>query len=146
MNSIISSEAQLENLLRRLSSLRLMRLPENCELSTPQVGILFLVRRSPGSGVVEIADELGVTGPTVSVAVRRLIKDGWLEQRTDPNDRRAKPLYLTEKSESLLGELRTYQKHAMKLFISGLEVQEQDMFLTLFDKALCAVEEKFDVD
>lgn len=146
MNAIISSEAQLENLLRRLASLRLMRLPKDCELSTPQVGILFWVRRSPGSGVLEIADELGVTGPTVSVAVRRLIKDGWLEQRTDPKDRRAKPLFLTGKSETLLEELRTYQKQALKLFISGLEQQEQQTFLSLFDKALNAVEEKFDLD
>ena len=146
MNSIISSEAQLENLLQRLASLRLMRLPKECELSTPQVGILFWVRHAPGSGVLEIADELGVTGPTISVAVRRLIKEDWLEQRSDPNDRRAKPLYLTKKSELLLEELRTHQKQAMKLFMSGLEHPEQEAFLTLFDKALSAVEEKFDLD
>lgn len=146
MSSAITQEARLEIILKRLASLKLMRPPASCELSPPQIGILFMVRRSPGCGVLELADELGVTGPTISVAVRRLVKNGWLEQRIDPADRRAKPLYLTKKSEALLDELRIYQRRTLKLFMSGLEAKEQEDFLFLFDKALIVVEENFNSD
>jgi len=146
MDSSVTQEARLEKLLQRLASLKLMRPPSSCELTPPQIGILFLVRRSPGCGVLELADELGVTGPTISVAVSRLVKSDWLEQRSDPTDRRAKPLFLTKRSEALLSEIRVYQREMLNLFMSGLGAQEQEDFLRLFDKALSSVEEKIDLD
>ena len=146
MDSAETQEIRLETILQRLASLRLMRPPAGCELTSPQIGILFRVQRFPGSGVLELADELGVTGPTISVAVSRLVKNGWLEQRSDPDDRRAKPLYTTGRSEALLRELRRYQREMLDLFMSDLEAQEQEDFLFLFDKALSSVEEKLDLD
>jgi len=70
-----------------------------------------------------------------------LVKGGWLERHNDPHDKRAKPLYLTEKSETLLEQLRMHQREASKVFLSGLDLQEQETFLSLFDKALSNVEE-----
>ncbi|MBL7164335.1 MAG: winged helix-turn-helix transcriptional regulator [Anaerolineales bacterium] len=144
MYSSTTPESQMEALLRRLASLRLMRPPQDCELSPPMVGILFWVLQSPGCGVLDLAEGLKVTPPTVSVGVMRLVKDGWLESRRDPEDRRAKPLYLTEKSETLLEQLRMYQREAFKIFLSGLIPAEQEMFISLFDKALSAIEEALD--
>lgn len=136
-----SPEAQMEALLRRLRALSLMRLPQGCELSSPHVAVLIRVSQCPGCGVKDLAEELNVTPPTISVGVRRLVKGGWLERRNDPNDKRAKPLFLTEKSETLLEQLRMHQKKAFRFFLSGLETQEQEIFLRLFDKALSKVEE-----
>lgn len=135
-----SPEARMEALLRRLAALRLMRLPHDCELSPPLVAILYWVSQSPGCGVRELAEGLKVTPPTVSVGVRRLVKGGWLERRHDPVDKRAKPLYLTEKSETLLEQLRMHQRAAFKVFLAGLESQEQETLLALFDKALSTIE------
>ena len=135
-----SPEARMEALLRRLAALRLMRLPHGSELSPPLVAILHWVSQSPGCGVQELAEGLKVTPPTVSVGVRRLVKGGWLERRHDPDDKRAKPLYLTEKSETLLEQLRMHQRATFKIFLSGLESQEQETFLCLLDKALSAIE------
>ena len=141
MFSSEASETQMEGLLRRLASLRMMRPPKDCELSPPLVGILFWVSKSPGCGVLELAEGLKVTPPTVSVGVRRLVKGGWLERRSAPDDRRAKPLYLTGKSETLVEQLRMHQRKVFKIFLSGLTPQEQGSFLSLFDKALSTVEE-----
>ncbi len=142
----ISPETRIEALLRRLTALRLMRPPKNCELSPPMVGILYWVFQSPGSGVQELAEGLQVTPPTISVAVRRLTREGWLERRHNPKDRRAKPLYLTAKSETLLSELRIYHNQVLKAFLSGLTLDEQEHFLQLFERALSAVEESFRED
>ena len=114
MSTDTPSETRLKQLLTRLRALRLLRPPRNCELPIGLVGILDWVARSPGCGVLELADGLAVTPPTVSVGVRRLIREGWLETRRDPNDRRAKPLFITPKSETQLSRLRTHQKQVMR--------------------------------
>ncbi|MBC8507008.1 MAG: MarR family transcriptional regulator [Anaerolineales bacterium] len=131
----------MEALLQRLSALRLMRPPTDCELSPPLIAALYWISQHPGCGVQDLAEGLKVTPPTVSVGVRRLVKDGWLERRRDPNDKRAKPLYITEKSETLLAQLRMHQRAALKEFLSGLMPEEQDTFLLLFDKAVSKVED-----
>ncbi len=141
MASSDTPESRMEVLLQRLSALRLMRPPTDFELSPPLVAALYWISRHPGCGVRELAEGLRVTPPTVSVAVRRLVKEGWLERRRDPDDRRAKPLHITEKSETLLEKLRMHQRAAMKEFLSGLMSEEQETLLMLFDKAVSKVEE-----
>lgn len=133
---------QLGSLIKRLRSLRLMRMPPECELPPGLVAMLDWVANSPGCGVLELADGLGVTPPTVSVGVRRLMHDGWLESRQHPEDRRAKPLYITPKSETLLEQLRRFQSKVMLLFLAQLSEGEQETFLSLFDQAISAMEER----
>ncbi len=136
------NETRLRELLRRLFALRLMRrTPPDCELPPALLGILLWVDRAPGCGVLELADEMRVRPPTVSVGVRRLRREGWLEARQDPQDRRAKPLYLTDKGAALVEQMRAYQMDVMRRFLSGLQPEEQEQFLALFDRALTAMEQ-----
>ena len=101
MASSKSSEDKLRKLLDRLRSLHLLGTPPDCELTLTQIGMLAWIARSPGCGVLDVATALGLTAPTVSVGIQRLTEDSWLERRQDPDDRRAKPIYLTEKKHCL---------------------------------------------
>ena len=78
--------------------------------------------------------------PTVSVGVRRLIKDGWMEQRDDPNDGRARPLFLTEKGDAFVNSIRQHRTQTIKLFLSGLSTDEQEQLISLLDRAINALE------
>lgn len=140
MTSLTKPEDRLRALLHRLRSLHLMRVPPDFALTPSQMGMLAWIARSPGCGVLEIAAALGLTAPTVSVGVQRLTKDGWLECRQDPDDRRAKPIYLTERSATLMKHLHEHQEHSLKLFLSGLTLQEQEQFLKLFERAVSSME------
>ncbi|MEA3351036.1 MAG: MarR family transcriptional regulator [Chloroflexota bacterium] len=140
------SEIRFKELLQRLRSLHLMRPPSDFELTPSQVGLLVTVAQSPGSGVLELAESLNVKAPTVSVGVRRLVKSGCLQQRRDPEDRRAKPIFLTEKSETLLKQLRRHRTEILKSFLSGLTEDEQEELLLLLDKAISAMENQSQED
>jgi DNA-binding MarR family transcriptional regulator len=140
MASSKSSEDKLRKLLDRLRSLHLLRTPPDCELTPSQIGMLAWIARSPGCGVLDVATALGLTAPTVSVGIQRLTKEGWLERRQDPDDRRAKPIYLTEKSTVFMMHLREHQEQSLKLFLSGLNTQEQNQLLILFEKAVSNME------
>ena len=140
MTSPTTSENRLRALLGRFRSLHLLRFPPDCELTPSQIGMIAWIARTPGCGVLEIAAALDLTAPTVSVGVQHLTKEGWLERRQDPDDRRAKPIYLTERSTVLMKTLRKHQEQSLKIFLSGLNPKGQEQFLMLFEKAISNME------
>ena len=140
MKTFMKPENRMLDLLKRMSKLPMMKPPSESPLSMPQVTMLNWVARSPGCGVREIAQGLHVTPPTISVGVRRLIKDGWLEQRNDPDDRRARPLFLTEKGGAFVEIIRQHRTQTIKSFLSGLSINEQELLFSLLDRAISALE------
>ena len=75
------------------------------------------------------------TAPTVSVGVHRLIKEGWLEQKDDPNDRRSRPIFLTEKGQVLWDIIQQHRTQTIELFLSGLSSDEQQKIFSRFHRA-----------
>ena len=76
---------------RRLgTSLGLRSLPE------AQRDLLFVVKQRPGIGVAAAAAELGLAGNSVSTLVNALVEADLLRRETDPDDRRAVRLTLTD--------------------------------------------------
>ncbi|ANH90115.1 MULTISPECIES: MarR family winged helix-turn-helix transcriptional regulator [unclassified Streptomyces] len=71
-----------------------------------EVELLRLVETRPGIGVSEAAKELHLAGNSVSTLVNRLVRDGQLVRETDPADRRAARLLLTEAAGARLRDWR----------------------------------------
>ena len=140
METLMKPENRMLDLLKRMSKLPMMKPPSESPLSMPQVTMLNWVARSPGCGVREIAQGLHVTPPTISVGVRRLIKDGWLEQRNDPDDRRSRPLFLTDKGKAFVDIIQQHRAQTIKSFLSGLSTNEQEQLISLLDRAINALE------
>jgi DNA-binding MarR family transcriptional regulator len=137
----ILPETRLLKLLGQLSTLSVMQLPEDIELSRPAISLLTWISSSPGCGVVDIARGLHLSPPTISVGIRRLIKGGWLERRHDPEDRRARPVYLTRKGKAFIKDLRAHQTKMFRIFLSGLSTEEQDQLISLLEQAISSLEQ-----
>jgi len=58
-------------------------------LTTAQLRVLFLVRESPGVTAGELAHKIGVTPPTISGIVDRLVKMDLVRREDDESDRDA---------------------------------------------------------
>ena len=140
MENNLEPEDRLKELLHRLSSNPIMSPPKEAPLSLPQALILDWVSRFPGCGVLDIAKGLHVTPPTASVSIRRLVRDNWLEQRRDSSDRRARPIYLTEKGSSFVETLKNHRSERLKRFLSGLTDEEKEQLVGLLDRAVSALE------
>lgn len=65
-------------------------------LTTAQLRVLFLTREQPGVTAGELATRLGVTPPTISGIVDRLVKLGLVRREDDESDRRLVRNLLTE--------------------------------------------------
>jgi DNA-binding MarR family transcriptional regulator len=95
-----------------MDSLRLaMRRHVGDDLSVPQFRCLNRVSRHPGSSIGDIAAFLGVTMPTASVMVDRLVRAGVIETKAHASDRRRASLHLTRAGRAQLRQIRADAQH-----------------------------------
>jgi DNA-binding MarR family transcriptional regulator len=91
----------------------LLRLARELRKETEQLGVtarqatlLWLVKRSPGLSLAELAAEEGISPPALSGHVDRLERAGLLERVRSSEDRRRVGLRLTEEGARLLRNVR----------------------------------------
>lgn len=91
----------------------ILRLARELRKETEQLGItarqatfLWLVKRSPGLSLAELAAEEGISPPAMSGHVDRLERGGLLERVRSSDDRRRVGLRLTDEGERLMRRVR----------------------------------------
>jgi DNA-binding MarR family transcriptional regulator len=75
-------------------------------LTQPQWQAMFMISHNPGINQVSLADLLEIHPITLTQQLDRMQAAGWVERRTDPNDRRATCLFITPKGRPVLEKLR----------------------------------------
>jgi DNA-binding MarR family transcriptional regulator len=91
----------------------LLRLARELRKETEQLGVtarqatlLWLVKRSPGLSLAELAAEEGISPPALSGHVDRLERAGLLKRARSSEDRRRVGLALTDEGAKLLRRIR----------------------------------------
>ena len=95
---------------------REMRRHRVAELSVPQLRTLAFLDRNPGACLFKVADHLGVTRPTASVIIDRLVRRGLLLRAEDPRERRKIVITLTPKGARVLEQAR----NATRSWLAGV--------------------------
>ncbi|HLE98617.1 MAG TPA: MarR family transcriptional regulator [Gaiellaceae bacterium] len=109
----------------------LLRLARELRHETEQVGItarqatlLWLVKRSPGLSLAELAAEEGISSPAMCGHVDRLEKAGLLERVRGTEDRRRVGLQLTDEGARLLRNVRARRTTWLTQRLRSLEPDE----------------------
>ena len=97
--------AELRPAILRLAR-ELRKETEQLGITARQVTLLWLVKRSPGLSLAELATEEGISAPAMSGHVDRLERAGLLERVRSSDDRRRVGLRLTDDGERLLRRVR----------------------------------------
>lgn len=92
--------------LRRVTRRKLRAVADRPPLRGAQLELLQLVETEPGIGVAAAAKALHLAGNSVSTLVNQLVEAGLLHRATDPDDRRAARLALTDSAHSRLANWR----------------------------------------
>src|SRR6266849_1289721 len=74
-------------------------------MTRAQWAVLARVERAEGLKQIELADTLDIQPITLTRLIDRLCDNGLLERRSDPDDRRAKRLFLTPTARPALDGL-----------------------------------------
>jgi len=77
------------------------------QLSVPQFRCLNFITQRPGSSVSGVAAFLGVTVPTASAMVDRLVRAGAVAPTTAAADRRRSELHVTPAGQAQIEHIRT---------------------------------------
>jgi DNA-binding MarR family transcriptional regulator len=104
------------------------------ELTPPQSGLLRLLAVTPGRSQRELADALGVPPSRFVPFADALEERGLIERRRNPDDRRLHAVYLTEKGEQLLAQLRTVGMAHEQAMCEGLTPEERQQLQRLLQR------------
>jgi DNA-binding MarR family transcriptional regulator len=143
MDTPLSPDERLAGLFARLEALSLRNVPiKRLDLSVHQFGFLLHIFRKPGIRARELAGALGVTMPTVSVALRKLEQSGWIYRKGDPDDKRASRLFLARKAQVLANRAQDFRRKRVDEFMEALTPAEQEQLFLLLEKAIGNLEQK----
>lgn len=137
----MTPEERFFKLMKRMRQLGLDDHPEGNEAISPaRMALLDAIAAMPCCGVGDIAGELGLTSPTVSVGVQRLEESGLVERKPDPQDGRSIQLFLTRRGQALRRKIQDTHLRKFRQLLAGLQPEERDALLDLLQRALDAAE------
>lgn len=110
-------------------------------LSIPQFRCLNHIARSPGASIGSVATFMGVTMPTASAMVDRLLKAEAISTRVSPEDRRRVELQLTPLGRAWLDEIR----QQARVELTGLLQRCSGEDLRALQQGLAVLQHAFDV-
>lgn len=89
-------------------------------LTSSQWKVILALNLFDGLSQRELADRIYVDGSTLVPVIDKMEKNGLLERKPDPKDRRNNRLYLTKKSESIVDSIVEIILQLRKTFYKGL--------------------------
>ncbi|MGH3066693.1 MAG: MarR family winged helix-turn-helix transcriptional regulator [Gaiellaceae bacterium] len=120
-----TAAAELRPVLLRLAR-ELRKETEQLGVTARQATLLWLVRRSPGLSLAELAAQEGISPPALSGHVDRLERAGLIERVRSTDDRRRVGLRLTDEGARLLRRVRARRTTWLADRLGMLEPAELD--------------------
>lgn len=90
-------------------------------ITRAQWAVLVRVERAEGVNQSELAETLDLQPITLTRLLDKLCESGLIERRADPDDRRAKRLFLTPAARPLLDQLSVLGEETMADTLAGVE-------------------------
>jgi len=95
------------------------------DLTPPQFSVLAFLWQQDGLTQTELSDKTQIDRTTLGGLIDRLEKQGMVERRAHPQDRRAHLVYLTEKSRNQSEKLGEVAQTTLQQFVTGLSDNDQ---------------------
>ena len=111
--------------------------PEKLGISPAQVRIIDFLYDAGVTTISECAGGLGLTPPTVSVAVRKLEAAGVVE-RGEGEDGRSSPVGLTRRGRAIREKIHSFRTARVESMLSALSSPERETLLRLLERIVGA--------
>ncbi len=115
-------------------------------LTRAQWVIIARLRRRPGLNQSEVADLLEIEKATAGRLIDRMEAKGWIERRSDPQDRRVNRLHLTKQAERLHAMIWPIAEATVDDALGDLSTPERKMLTKLMDRVKSQLLELADND
>jgi 4'-phosphopantetheinyl transferase len=99
------------------------------DLTMQQVRVLDHIAKDPGIAGHELGDRLGVSAPTASGLIDRLVEKGLIIRMDDPVDRRVRRLHPTELGLDVIRQMDSMFGRALGVVIQLLSLADLELLL-----------------
>lgn len=113
----------------RLMRRNFNRLVQDLDLTQAQWQVLLHLSRNEGMNQAQLASRMEVQPISVARLLDRMQSAGWVERRPDPEDRRAFKLYLTDKADPILQQIRQRGAQLRQVTLQGIDATMRQEFL-----------------
>ncbi|MCA6125570.1 MarR family transcriptional regulator [Bradyrhizobium sp. WSM 1704] len=103
-------------------------------ITRAQWAVLAKVERSEGMKQTELAELLEMQPITLTRLIDKLCDNGWIERRSDENDRRVNRLYLKKAARPLLGKLAGLRSELTTTALEGINPADAHRLLTQLEQ------------
>lgn len=108
------------------------RLPQ-LGMTFTQSKVLVFLSRNEGTTQAKLAEASDTEPMTLVRVLDRMERDGWIERRPDPADRRAHRLYLLPASNAVLAEIVRIGEKARSEALAGLSSEEREQMMSMLE-------------
>ena len=98
--------------------------------------LYFLRQEGDGVQQKELANAMGIEGPSLVRLLDNLSEKGFIERKSDPGDRRSKTIHLTAEVEPLLAKLDKNAAQVRKELFAGIDEKDMQTCIRVFDQIL----------
>lgn len=133
MEKIVSVLSKLSNSLAEMEELA--RVESNLkELTISQMHYLEVISQLSNPNVTELATEMQLSKPTVTVALEKLLQKGFVSKVVSDEDRRSSHLHLTKKGMQINQMHEKAHTRFAELMAESLEPAELEQLTMLLEK------------
>ena len=93
------------------------------QIKPAYLGVLLVLWSEDGLKGVELGRRVGLEPSTMTGLLDRMERDGLLERRADPDDRRAQRIHLTDEGRAASGPVNAVVDRALTTMFEGIEEQ-----------------------
>lgn len=101
------------------------------DLNRSQASILFTLHRRSSMSQKELASSLNMTPPSITSAIQKMEREGYITRKPDEADQRIMRLALTEKGESCIQNVKQVAEEMSSLIFRGMSPEEIMLFRRL---------------
>src|SRR3954467_14167512 len=128
---VMASERLVEELL---SLSRLLRPGRDSGMTPQQYWLLRQLRRDESLSIGELAQALGITTGSATVACKRLERAGLITRERQLEDERIVEVALTEQGRAQIDALRQRRREALAQWLDVLDQREQEELLNMVER------------
>ena len=93
-------------------------------ITLTQSKVIFALYLNSGLTQKELADRIGIESPTLVPIIDEMEEAGYVQRKSDTEDRRVKRVYTTPKTDSLWDSMMECAMHIRKIYMKDVSEQE----------------------
>jgi MarR family transcriptional regulator for hemolysin len=122
-----------------------LELHDKVGITVGQWKVIVMLHKHNGMTQKEIADSLGLEGPTLIPIIDRMEKEELVIRRVDPSDRRNNRIYRTEKADALWERMMHCALKVRQVSVNGISEEDLGIMRAVLDKIWNNIRTEFNV-